>query len=107
MDAMFSGAGSNATTFKLIGLEGWDTSNVTNMEFMFYGTGENATTWSIGDISIWNTSKVTDMRLMFESAGHNASYTLDLSGWKVPLVEDYYGFDSGVETKVIEPNWVK
>jgi len=45
------------------------------------------------------------MSTMFKNAGLNASYTLNLSGWKVPLVTGYSSFNEGVETKVTAPNF--
>ena len=71
MSAMFTSAGSNATTFSL-DLSSWDTSNVTRMVWMFSYAGYNATTFSL-DLSSWNTSNVTDMSYMFYLAGRNAT----------------------------------
>lgn len=69
MSAMLASVGGTETTnetrngVKIIGLETWDTSNVTNMHGMFYNTQFKRD--SIVNLSNWNTSKVTDMSFMF------------------------------------------
>ena len=89
MSSMFDGAGYNATTFELKGLESWDVSKVTNMSSMFRDAGNNTTTWSIGDLSNWNTSSVTDMSSMFYGTGYNATtFNLNLSGWNTSSATD-------------------
>ena len=89
---MFYYAGANATSFKLIGLDTWNTSAITNMRYMFCGAGQNATEWDIGDISNWNTGNVTNMSYMFSYAGSKASsFELDLSRWDVSKVT-YNGY---------------
>ena len=59
-------------TYKLIGLEDWHVSNVTDMSNMFNFAGYSATTFNL-DLSNWNTSKVIDMEDMFSYAGSNAT----------------------------------
>lgn len=103
---MFNKTGQNATSVTITGLDTWNTSNITNMLSMFDAAGQNATTFNIGDISGWNTSKAAIMMYMFRNAGVNADWSLDLSGWQVPLVTDYSGFNTGVESKVTAPTWV-
>ena len=92
MSFMFCGAQDyyDATTFKITGMENWDTSKVTTMKGMFNEVGRWASeTWTIGNISNWNTSNVTDMSYMFKYAGNCAttSVTLgSLSGWDLGKV---------------------
>jgi surface protein len=57
-------------------LSGWDTSNVTNMEYMFSNSSFN------GDISQWDVSNVTSMRGMFSHSPFNG----DISKWDVSKV---------------------
>ena len=102
---MFLRAGYNAKTFKIVGLDNWDTSNVTEMYGMFYDTGYNATTWDIGNLRNWDTSKVTDMGYMFYYAGYKASYLLNLSNWNVRNVTSYNNFNSSVSSKVKAPSF--
>ena len=90
MSYMFRGAGYNATTVNLLGLNSWNTSSVTNMSSMFWESGYSATTWSIGDLSSWDTSNVTSMSAMFYYAGYSAT-TFDignLSDWNTSNVTD-------------------
>ena len=92
---MFYCAGSNATTWNIGDLSGWDTSNVTDMSNMFDYAGSHATTWNIGDLSGWDTSKVTDMSWMFSGAGLSArTFELDLSGWDTSQVTNMSGMFS-------------
>ena len=89
---MFYYSGAQASSFKLIGLDTWDTSAITNMRYMFCGAGQNATVWNIGDISDWDTGKVTNMSYMFSYAGSKAqTFELDLSKWDVSKVT-YNGY---------------
>ena len=59
-------------------LDGWDTSNVTNMSYMF----SSARAFN-GDLSHWDTSNVTNMSHMFQSA---LAFTGDLRPWNVLLI---------------------
>ena len=87
MKFMFNGAGYNAGTFNLAGLEYWSPSNVTDMSYMFESAGKNATTWDIGNLSNWDTSSVTNMDGMFWSAGKSATtFNLRLSNWDTSKV---------------------
>lgn len=66
---------------QITGLNSWDTSNVTDMNWMFDGDTKLT---DPGDISHWDTSKVTDMRCMFQNIGRSS---LDLSDWNTGNVE--------------------
>ena len=105
MQEMFASSGSKSSSWSVGDLSSWNVSKVTNMSGMFEFAGKEATTWSIGDISSWTPTSATSMSSMFYNAGLNASYSLDLSSWSVPLVTNYAGFNTGVETKVIPPVW--
>ncbi|MDQ0568119.1 BspA family leucine-rich repeat surface protein [Mycoplasma yeatsii] len=62
------------------GLDKWDTSNVTNMQFMF----KDAKKFN-QDISHFNTSNVTDMSYMFYQA---ESFNQPLNNWNTSNVTD-------------------
>jgi len=81
MECMFFGC---TRLVSLIGLDKWDTSNVTTMRWMF--TYCNNLT-SI-DVSNFNTSKVTDMRAMFDNCV--LLTTLDVSNFNTSNVTDMY-----------------
>lgn len=69
---------SNTKALKNLDLNGFDTSNVTNMEYMFSDAGmENL------DLRGFNTSKVTNMRYMFHRA---EAKNLDLSSFDTSKV---------------------
>lgn len=74
MKCMFYYVGNSqtVTSFEIIGMDDWDTSNVTKMTMMFVEAGQYATDWDIGNLSKWNTSKVEDMYQMFTNAGKEA-----------------------------------
>ena len=55
---------------KIIGIENWDTSNVTGMLSMF--NGASLADYDVLDLSKWDTSKVTSMRFMFTSCSVKA-----------------------------------
>lgn len=61
-------------------VEGWDTSNVTDIEFLVNNNG----TFN-RDISSWDTSKVTTMRSAFSGAD---SFNQNISSWDVSSVTD-------------------
>ena len=77
------------SSLKTVDLSGFDTSNVTNMQYMFYNCS-NLTTL---DVSGWDTGSVTNMYAMF--SGCRELTTLDLSGWDTGSVtnmsEMFYG----------------
>jgi len=93
MEATFFETGMNATTFKIEGLDKWNTSNVEKMREMFLRTGQNATEWDIGDISNWDVSKVNNFTNLFNNAGHKAKrFNLgNLGKWDVSQVTSMYG----------------
>lgn len=69
---MFYNAGLESDSFS-IDLSSWDTSNIENMEAAFATIGKAATTWSIGDLSGWNTSSVKNFSYTFYQAGYSAT----------------------------------
>lgn len=96
-------------------IEGWDTSQVTNMEYLFFhfsyinadlsrwdtsqvtnmqGMFEGASNFN-GDISQWDVSKVTYMKSMFSTA---TEFNRDLRQWDVSKVEDMQGMFKGAES---------
>lgn len=83
----FGAAGQ--TPGKLIGLDKWDTSQVTNMSQMFaLGSGfdeSNPQYLNLTNIQNWNTSNVIDMSDMF---GPGVSGALDLSKWNMSKVKN-------------------
>lgn len=68
---------------ELIGLDGLDTSNITDMESTFYGTNCNAI-----DLSGWDVSSVEDMSKMFYDSNMNDSTYRSLADWDVSSVEN-------------------
>lgn len=87
MHFMFFHTGYNTNTFKLLGLDDWDTSKVTNMESLFNNTGHSSTTFSL-NLSKWNTSSVINMQNLFNYTGYSATeWTIgDLSNWNISNV---------------------
>ena len=73
---------------KIVGLETWNTSTITDMNFMFMQCS-NLTEF---DVSHFNTSNVTTMNRMFYGCGNTVNYDgmreLDLSSWDVSKVKD-------------------
>lgn len=57
-------------------IDGWDVSNVTNMNWAFQGSGVDE------DLSGWDTSKATKMYRMF----YRSTYSGSLKNWCVPNV---------------------
>ena len=68
----FYQVGRNASTLNF-DVSNWNTSNVTNMSYLFSYTGQYSSTWNIGSLSNWNVSKVNNMQSMFEVAGSSAT----------------------------------
>ena len=83
------------SSLTFLDLSGWNTSNVTNMNSMF-GNCKNLTTL---DVSHFNTSNVTIMWNMFCSCSSLTS--LDLSGWNtsnVTIMDNMFGGCSSLTT---------
>ncbi|WP_434325802.1 BspA family leucine-rich repeat surface protein [Mycoplasma leachii] len=74
------------------GIQDWDTSNITNMNYMFCWA-ENFNQ----DISSWKTSKVKYMSFMFYNA---TSFNQDLSKWDTSNVNAF-----GQNIGASNPNW--
>lgn len=105
---MFHQAGWNSAQWSIGDVSTWNTSNVEDMEGMFYVIAREMTKenlFSLGDLSKWDTSNVTNMTNMFNRTAEKANWSLDLSGWEVPLVTSYEGFNAGIESKVISPKF--
>jgi surface protein len=69
-------------------LNGWDVSQVTNMQNMFSGAGDFN-----GDISRWDVSQVTNMWGMLSSTN---AFNVDISGWdvsKVTKMGEMFGYN--------------
>ncbi len=87
MTRALSNAGWNASSF-ILNLANWDTSNVTDMFGMFESAGYWAKSWSIGNINNWDVSNVEDMASMFTYAGGTVyRFNLDLSSWNTSKVK--------------------
>lgn len=74
-----------------IDLSSIDTSNVTDMSYLF--NDFRCSTDLNLDLSHFDTSKVTDMRQMFYvfgSSQNNATVSLDVTGWDVSHVSNFY-----------------
>lgn len=105
MAYMFYSAGAGdavVDSFQILGLNTWDTSNVTNMTGVFTGCGSKTASWSIGDIKMWDVSKVVSTEGMFASTGYNADvFILDFTGWNISSLKNanfmfgYSGYYAG------------
>ena len=107
MNGMFNSVGYSATNWNIGNLSSWNVGNVIDTGGMFQNAAYNAVAWNIGDLSQWNVINVTNMSNMFNSAGINSEYLLNLKRWNVVSVESHSLFNSRVESKIIEPVWVK
>ena len=100
-------------------ISGWDTSNVTNMEFMFHKCrkfNQNINTKVVNlengrKYKAWDTSKVTNMRFMFRYA---VNFNGDISGWDTTQVMDMSymfadttKFNQDIKTKVTREDGTK
>lgn len=74
-----------ASNLESINIEGWDTSNVTNMSYMF----ARCSNLKSLDLNSLNTSNVTDMTYMFEEC--NYLETLNISNWDTKNVRTMPG----------------
>ncbi len=111
MDHVFDRTGQQSmsaaqSSYRIIGMDEWNTSKVKTMECMFNAAGFYAGTWEIGDLSTktvtksdgssylaWDVSNVRDsfgMYAMFGGAAYSAKavYIGDLSTWDVSKVID-------------------
>lgn len=95
-----------ATSFDVGDLGGWDVSSATTLTRMFSSSGLRASTYRIGNLSNWNTANVELMGVTFSDAGKQATWYLDCSKWNVNKVSIYTMFNDGVEDKVKPPKWV-
>ena len=90
LERVFNNAGYNSKSFKIEGLNTWNTSTVDDMVETFANSGYSATNWDIGDISNWDVSNVTNMWLAFSRSGYNANnFSIDISNWDVSNVTDF------------------
>ena len=88
----------NCTKFTGVGIEYWDTSNVTSMNFAFGDTYVFNT-----DISGWDVSNVTNMSNMFYDA---FSFNSDISNWDVSNVTNMsYMFYNAEKFSTDISNW--
>jgi hypothetical protein len=88
MGFMFGYAGQNATTFELVGLENFDTSNINSMYNMFQSAGASAQTFKL-NLTGWDMSNIHNAHTMFSGAGYN-SQTFEIIGldyWDVSSLE--------------------
>ena len=85
------------TDFTIRGMEDWDVSKVTNMQYAFTYSGIFAPDYNVGNIGKWDVSNVTNMRRMFQAVGMRATNIQigDLSNWNTGKVTDMSGmFDT-------------
>ena len=91
MTRVFDYAGWHAPSIS-INLSTWNTSKVTSMSGMFSDFGYWADSWSIGNISNWDVSNVTNMNNMFRFAGGSSySLNINLKNWNTSKVTDMGG----------------
>jgi len=74
---------SECYSLKSVDVFGWDTSNVTEMNFIF----NNCMNLTYVDVSGWDTSKVTNMYGMFSNCMSLKS--IDISNWDVSNVTNF------------------
>lgn len=108
---------------KIEGIEGWDTSNITDLSGVFYNAknfNQDISKWktsNVTDMSVafygakkfnsplnsWDTSKVTTMRSMFYGA---EEFNQDISSWKTENVTDMaFMFYNAKKFKKSIKNW--
>ena len=85
MREMFSSSGrNNATSWRVEGLEEFETTNLTNVYGMFSYAYENGTSPIYLDLSGWEVGNITDSNSMFRDfACQASSFSLNLSNWNV------------------------
>ena len=112
MGRMFSGLGLNTNVpFNIVGLEKFDTSNVTSMTGMFSsnvasGSGK-LTNETLAGISNWNVSKVTYFNEMFYGQGTYLT-TLDLSKWDTSSATSFnrmFKYCVNLDVVYVGSNW--
>ncbi len=73
-------------TIEIIGIDKWDVSNVTTMEYMFSNSFKYFKNLKL-DLSSWNISNLTNANYMFSSFGQytigDKGFELNLSGWNI------------------------
>ena len=73
MAYLFNEIGYYADELTIKGIDSWDTSNVTDMQYMFRAAGANAKKFELkGGLDDWDTSKVRITVYMFCDAGKQA-----------------------------------
>ena len=89
MANLFNETGYYADELTIKGIDSWDTSNVTDMQYMFRAAGANAKKFELeGGLDDWDTSKVRITVYMFCDAGKQADECDigDLSNWDTSSV---------------------
>jgi LPXTG-motif cell wall-anchored protein len=89
---------------QIIGLDHWDTSNITDMGSMFLACGGLK---NVGDLSSWNVSKVTNMVSMFEGCS-NLRTTGNLDDWDTANVGNMahmFAYDGALVSVGNLSNW--
>lgn len=70
------------TSFRITGLDKWNTSKVTNMIGTFGASGHRSSLYTIEGINKWDVSNVTSFEAFFASAGYySTNWEMDLTGW--------------------------
>lgn len=89
---------------QIIGLDHWDTSNITDMGSMFLACGGLT---NVGDLGSWNVSKVTNMVSMFEGCS-NLRTTGNLDNWdnaNVGNMAHMFAYDGSLTSVGNLSNW--
>ena len=120
MAMMFNGTNNIVTD-----ITGWDTTNITDMQYLFSGCGafnQDIGSWNTvkvtnmealfseawkfnGNIGQWDTGNVTNMAYMFYNSH---AFNQDLSGWNVSLIPtkpDSFGDQWLPDWTLPKPNW--
>ena len=73
------------------GIDGWDTSKVTDIAYMFCRTGQNVEGAEYSfDLSNWDLSNVVQSYYMFSEFGTKADeIVINISNWSAPLLTDF------------------
>jgi surface protein len=94
---MFAGYGGDMSLKEIIGLEKFNTSNVTNMSTMF----QRCVKITSLNLTSFDTNNVTDMSYMFASCSNLKSIRVS-SKWKTASTKDYMFYDCGVSKVTVE-----